>query len=247
MLAKELSGATERRVVKNMWCHQCKAKKPELVCCDNFNKMERHGRCRAKYCSSCVERHYKISVKHISKQEEWHCFKCVSECSCAACRKARKSYEGSGDKRRRLETCDFAHVHNFFSKPLGEGLVPYMPSTPSMSCVIENSDTIISKIELPGIIKYSHNLHTPSDCSKCSKLLSLKNQMDTIKEEIEHLKDSCHSTPSYEVVCDIGATKEVEVLQEFQSLPSISPLLDFEKNFRKQEYILQTILKGLQK
>ena len=58
------------RVQLNTWCHQCKMRKPRVVCCDNFlagtssSSTSRGPRCNGRYCDGCTARHYgEVSVE----------------------------------------------------------------------------------------------------------------------------------------------------------------------------------------
>ena len=77
------------RIMPEIWCHQCKMKKTQLVCCDNFFKKQKTDRCNGKYCESCVKRHYGTTIEELSEKKQWQCFKCQRNCLCANCKRER--------------------------------------------------------------------------------------------------------------------------------------------------------------
>jgi len=80
---------TPVRVMSEIWCHQCKMKKNEVICCDNFFKKNKQGRCNGKYCDNCMQRHYQTCIDDLRDLKEWACFKCMHKCVCASCKRER--------------------------------------------------------------------------------------------------------------------------------------------------------------
>jgi len=81
-----------------MWCHQCKQKHGQVIYCSRS--------CSKKYCTRCVERHYREKVSEID-QSEWICYYCQGVCSCAFCRRRRAKetntkFESHRGKKRRI-------------------------------------------------------------------------------------------------------------------------------------------------
>ena len=91
------------RVIGELWCHQCKMKKPKILCCDRFFKTDKEERCNGKYCESCVRRHYSTTVDQLGMQEKWICFKCQGKCACANCRRERGEKIPVKKRRRKIE------------------------------------------------------------------------------------------------------------------------------------------------
>lgn len=89
------------RVMTDIWCHQCKMKKSEVICCDNFFKKNKQGRCNGKYCDSCMQRHYATSLEELRNLPEWTCFKCTQFCVCACCKRERGDNVPVKKRRRR--------------------------------------------------------------------------------------------------------------------------------------------------
>ncbi|KAK8807324.1 hypothetical protein WA158_004083 [Blastocystis sp. Blastoise] len=80
------------------WCHQCKARKRDVIDCKNCGK-NRHGsgnRCVRSYCRKCLYKHYNLNIDELRKLKDgWLCPGCQDKCSCAAC--IRKRYKDPRD------------------------------------------------------------------------------------------------------------------------------------------------------
>jgi len=61
------------------WCHQCKQKHVQVLCCT--------AACTKKYCTRCLLRHYHTQLDTVDVAR-WICPYCTGACSCAQCRKS---------------------------------------------------------------------------------------------------------------------------------------------------------------
>ena len=81
-------------------------KKDVLVCCDNYFKKPKNGKCNGKYCRTCLEKHYDLAIEQLKDLPEWICFSCRDVCSCASCRRERGE-EVPLKSRKRKSTSSF--------------------------------------------------------------------------------------------------------------------------------------------
>jgi hypothetical protein len=59
------------------WCHQCKQKHIDVLCCT--------GSCTKKYCRRCLKNHYDLNFSSLTTFT-WLCPCCRNQCSCPRCR-----------------------------------------------------------------------------------------------------------------------------------------------------------------
>lgn len=102
--------------LKPKWCHQCKARKRDVIqCCGegkprgaNNQMQEFHDKtlsysCFRAYCAKCLKKHYGEDYNEIKKKgKKWLCPGCRDACSCAAC--VRKRYADPRDIPDSLQT-----------------------------------------------------------------------------------------------------------------------------------------------
>jgi len=109
---------TPVRVMPEIWCHQCKMKKSEVICCDNFFKKNKQGRCNGKYCDNCMQRHYQTCIDDLRDLKEWACFKCTEKCVCASCKRERGDNVPVKKRRKRKNRSSDDSLDNTPSSPL---------------------------------------------------------------------------------------------------------------------------------
>ena len=94
--------------MKPKWCHQCKARKRDVIqCCGegkprgaNSQMCGEWGcvmcRCFRAYCAKCLKKHYGEDYNEIKRRgKKWLCPGCRDMCTCAAC--VRKRYADPRD------------------------------------------------------------------------------------------------------------------------------------------------------
>lgn len=82
----------------NIWCHQCKMRKPRVICCDN-----REAHCNGRYCDACITRNYNEDIETLEKLEVWFCYRCSRRCICASCKRKRLKMT-DGDVKKKPKT-----------------------------------------------------------------------------------------------------------------------------------------------
>ena len=94
--------------MKPKWCHQCKAKKRDVIqCCGEGKTRGANNQvfvhpvivicsCFRAYCAKCLKKHYNEDYAEIKRKgKKWLCPGCRDACSCAAC--VRKRYTDPRD------------------------------------------------------------------------------------------------------------------------------------------------------
>lgn len=208
MRSKEM---TSTRVISEIWCHQCKMKKPKIVCCDDFFKDNKHDRCNGKYCESCVRRHYGTTVDELGQLPEWKCFRCSGTCLCANCKRDRgedipvkkrrrkkamyKEFSNSQSLSEMMPTHLKDSVKQIISSPTPQKrpsrIVTFKQDFLDFDMLVEAASSRIDSSEetsmerrhsMPSISQDSHC----GDCTK--KVFSLRKELASLKGEMRELR-----------------------------------------------------------
>jgi len=134
------------RVMSEIWCHQCKMKKNEVICCDNFFKKNKQGRCNGKYCDNCMQRHYQTCIDDLRDLKEWACFKCTQKCVCASCKRERGDNVPVKKRRKRKNRNGDDSADNSPSSPLEFDLCVKKPKAESVSYERPQTRSSVSKL-----------------------------------------------------------------------------------------------------